>query len=138
QRRPCRRRGGGQGLCDRRPRLRGLPVITLGQRRFTGPFIAPLWSPPRAPGLFAVMVPGWRLLMFHAVHFGHAAALSAPELVRGNAKYGYWLTLAGTEWNLYVATCEMYESTEYEREAACGELLSLPATITRGQAHAQL
>ena len=103
-------------------------MITLGSRQFTGPFISPLWSPPRAPGLYAVMVPGWRLLMFHAVHFGHAADLSVPELIRGNPKYGYWLTLAGTEWNLYVATCEMYQSTVGEREAVyCRAALHLDA-----------
>jgi hypothetical protein len=32
----------------------------------------------------------------------------------------------------------MYHSTESERAAAYQELLSLPATTTRGQAHAQL
>src|SRR5512138_3927585 len=47
-----------QGLFDREPRLRGLPMITLGSRQFAGPFISRLWSPPRAPGLYAVMVPG--------------------------------------------------------------------------------
>jgi hypothetical protein len=118
--------------------MRGLPVITLGSRQFSGPFIAPLWLPPRAPGLFAVMVPGWRLLMFHAVHFGHSEDLAAPQLVKSHPKYGYWLTLAGSEWNLYVATCEMYHSTESERQAAYQELLNLPATTMRGQAHAQL
>ena len=113
-------------------------MITLGSRQFTGPFISPLWSPPRAPGLYAVMVPGWRLLMFHAVHFGHAEDLSSAELIKRHPKYGYWLTLAGSEWNLYVATCEMYHSTESERSAAYQELLILPTTTTRGQAHAQL
>ena len=113
-------------------------MITLGGRRFTGPFIAALWTPPRAPGLYAVMVPGWRLLMFHAVHFGQAADLSDAQLIKSDPKYGYWLMLAGTEWNLYVATCEMHHSTESERQAACRELLSLPTTTTRGQAHAQL
>jgi hypothetical protein len=113
-------------------------VITLGTRQFSGPFIAALWSPPRAPGLYAVMVPGWRLLMFHALHFGHAADLSSPNLVQRHQKFGYWITLAGSEWNLYVATCEMYQSTEGERLAACQELLALPETTLRGQAHAQL
>ncbi|TAK84046.1 MAG: hypothetical protein EPO20_15255 [Betaproteobacteria bacterium] len=113
-------------------------MITLGKRQFTGPFIGALWTPPRSPGLYAVMVPGWRLLMFHAVHFGQAEDLSDPQLIKGDPKYGYWLTLAGTEWNLYVATCDMCPSTQSEREAACRELLSLPMTTTRGQAHAQL
>ena len=53
-------------------------------------------------------------------------------------EHGYWLTLAGSEWNLYVATCEMYESTEGERQSAYRELLTLPTTTMRGQAHAQL
>jgi hypothetical protein len=113
-------------------------VITLGSRQFRGPFIAALWSPPRAPGLYAVVVPGWRLLMFHAVHFGHSADLSSADLIKHHPKYGYWLTLSGSEWNLYVATCEMYHSTEGERTAAYHELLTLPTTTTRGQAHAQL
>jgi hypothetical protein len=113
-------------------------VITLGSRQFTGPFIARLWSPPKAPGIYAVMVPGWRLLMFHAVHFGQAADLSSADLIKQHPKYGYWLTLAGTEWNLYVATCEMHHSTEGERLTAYQELLALPTTTTRGPAHAQL
>jgi hypothetical protein len=113
-------------------------MITLGSRQFVGPFISTLWSPPRAPGLYAVMVPGWRLLMFHAVHFGHAEDLSSPRLVREHPRYGYWMTLAGSEWNLYVAACEMHNSTEAERLAAYQDLLTLPITTTRGQAHAQL
>ena len=114
-------------------------MITLGERQFCGPFISRLWSPPRAAGLYAVMVPGWRLLMFHAVHFGHAGDLSAPGLVKDHPKYGYWMTLAGSEWNLYVATCEMVHSTETERAAAYQQLLTLPTTTTtKGQAHAQL
>ena len=113
-------------------------MITLGSRQFTGPFISRLWSPPRAPGLYAVMVPGWRLLMFHAVHFGHAEDLSVTGLLKEHPKYGYWMTLAGSEWNLYVATCEMYHSSAAERAAAYQELLTLPATTPRGQAHAQL
>ena len=115
-----------------------MPVITLGSRQFAGPFISRLWLPPRAPGLYAVMVPGWRLLMFHAVHFGHAEELSAPSLVREHPKYGYWMTLAGSEWNLYIATCEMHQSTAAERAAAYQELMNLPTTTTRGQEHAQL
>src|SRR5688500_20252195 len=109
---------------------RGEHVITLGSRQFTGPFIAPLWSPPRAPGLYAVMVPGWRLLMFHAVHFGHAADLSSAELVKQHPKYGYWLTLAGSEWNLYVATCETYHPTACERAPAHTEPITLPTRPT--------
>jgi hypothetical protein len=107
-------------------------VITLGSRQFAGPFISRLWLPSRAPGLYAVMVPGWRLLMFHAED------LSSPALVKAHPKYGYWMTLAGSEWNLYVATCEMCHSSESERAAAYQELLTLPTTTTRGQAHAQL
>ena len=70
-------------------------MITLGSRQFTGPFISRLWSPPRAPGLYAVMVPGWRLLMFHAVHFGHAEDLSVTGLLKEHPKYGYWMTSRG-------------------------------------------
>jgi hypothetical protein len=108
-------------------------MITLGSREFIGPFIAPLWSPPRTPGLYAVMVPGWRLLMFHAVHFGHAADLSAPDLIRSHPKYGYWLTLAGSEWNLYVAVHQMCNSSEGERRAAYEELAGVaPNALLRG------
>ena len=94
-----------------------MPVITLGGRSFTGPFMVPLWSAARAPGLFAVMVPGWRLLTFRALHFGECGALSA-EALRAHPRYAEWVSVAGTEWNLYVATHEMSFSTESQRQAA--------------------
>ena len=114
-------------------------MISLGSRSFTGPFLAPVWTPPRAAGLYAVMVPGWRLLTFHPVHIGHATDLAYAGLLRGHDHYAEWLSLAGTEWNLYVATCQMPGSTEPERQAACREVSRTQQTITiRGPSHAQL
>lgn len=92
-------------------------MITLGSRSFFGPFLLPLWSAPRAPGLFAVMVPGWRLLTFRAVHFGQTGEFSLGELKK-HPRYAEWLSIAGTDWNLYVATHEMSFSTEGQRQAA--------------------
>ena len=92
-------------------------MITLGSRAFAGPFLLPLWSPPRSAGLFAVMVPGWRLLTFRALHFGAAETFSI-ETIRTSSRYAEWISAAGTEWNLYVATLEMPISTATERAAA--------------------
>jgi hypothetical protein len=92
-------------------------VITLGSRSFAGPFLLPLWSAPKAAGLFAVMVPGWRLLTFRALHFGQVENFSADS-VKNHARYAEWISIAGTEWNLYVATCELSFSTEAQRQAA--------------------
>ena len=92
-------------------------MITLGSRSFAGPFLLPLWSAPKAAGLFAVMVPGWRLLTFRALHFGQADSFSADP-IKNHARYAEWISIAGTEWNLYVATCEMSFSTEVQRQAA--------------------
>ncbi len=92
-------------------------MITLGSRSFAGPFLLPLWSPPRAASLFAVMVPGWRLLTFRVLHFGQADALSG-EKIRSHPRCAEWIAAAGTEWNLYVATHEMSFSTEAQRQAA--------------------
>jgi hypothetical protein len=91
-------------------------VITLGSRSFAGPFLLPLWSAPRAAGLYAVMVPGWRLLTFRALHFGQAEDLSA-NVLRSDPRYAEWIAAAGTEWNLYVATHEMSFSTASQRQA---------------------
>jgi len=96
-------------------------VITLGARSFAGPFLAPLWSPPRGAAVYAVMAPGWRLLTFRALEFGHAEELSNAAL-RQHAKYREWLTIVGTEWNLYIATYEMPLSTGSERNAVLREL----------------
>ena len=96
-------------------------MITLGNRSFAGPFLAPLWSPPRSAAVYAVMAPGWRLLTFRALEFGHAEELSGAEL-RQHAKYREWLTIVGTEWNLYIATYEMPLSTASERNAVLREL----------------
>ena len=111
-------------------------MITQGSRSFAGPFLAPLWSPPRAPGVYAVMIPGWRLLMFHPVHFGEAADLSAPGTLKEHPCYADWLALAGTEWNLYVATFEMYDSSEAVRQALQRELASVVSSTVRGPQHA--
>ena len=92
-------------------------MITLGSLGFAGPFLLPLWCAPKAAGLFAVMVPGWRLLTFRALHFGQAENFSA-DAIKSHPRYAEWISIAGTEWNLYVATCEMSFSTETQRQAA--------------------
>ena len=99
-------------------------MITLGGRSFSGPFLAPLWLAPKLSGVFAVMVPGWRLMTFRALHFGHTADFGSGFL-KHEARYGEWLRIAGTEWNLYIATYEMSFSTDAQRGAAA-------AAIARG------
>jgi hypothetical protein len=96
-------------------------VITLAKTKFAGPFLAPLWSPPRAAGVYAVMVPGWRVMTFRALHFGQAQELSLDR-IRSNSRYAEWHAIAGTEWNLYVAVHEMSLSTEAKREAVARAL----------------
>jgi len=95
--------------------------MTLGNRSFAGPFLAPLWSPPRSAALYAVMAPGWRLLTFRALEFDHAEELSSAML-KQHPKYREWLTIVGTEWNLYIATYEMPLSTASERSAVLREV----------------
>ena len=97
-------------------------MITLGARSFSGPYLTPLWLPARAAGVCAVMVPGWRLLTFRALHFCAAEDFSAPGLLKGHPRYAEWLRIAGTDWNLYVATHEMSFSTEAQRSAVVREL----------------
>ena len=92
-------------------------MITLAGRAFAGPFLVPLWSAQRGAGLYAVMVPGWRLLTFRALHFGRAEDFSARQLLGAHPRYREWLAIAGTDWNLYVATYEMSFSTAAQREA---------------------
>ena len=89
-------------------------MISLGGRTFTGPFLAPLWSPSRHPGVYAVMVPGWRVMTFRALHFGQAQELSI-DAIRSCSRYGEWHSIAGTEWNLYIAVYPMPSSTEAQR-----------------------
>ena len=93
-------------------------MITLASLSFAGPFLAPLWAPPKSSGIYAVMAPGWRLLTFRALEFGAAGDLAAPGLLKQHPKYREWVTIVGTEWNLYVATHEMSFSTAAQREAA--------------------
>jgi hypothetical protein len=92
-------------------------VITLAGRSFAGPFLLPLWSAPKAAGVYAVMVPGWRLLTFRALHFGRAESFSTSDL-KSHPRYAEWLAIAGTDWNLYIATHEMSFSTEAQRLVA--------------------
>ena len=97
-------------------------MITLGGRSFAGPFLAPLWSPPRtAAAVYAVMAPGWRLLTFRALDFDHAQELSLGEL-REHRKYREWIRIVGTEWNLYIATHELSFTSASQRAAVVREL----------------
>ena len=90
-------------------------MITLGGRSFAGPFLAPVWSPAKVAGIYAVMVPGWRVMTFRALHFDQTAELSI-ETVRKHPRYGEWVSIVGTEWNLYIAVHEMSFSTEAQRQ----------------------
>ena len=96
-------------------------MITLGSRTFAGPYLLPLWQPQQTgaqlSGLFEVMVPGWRLMTFRAIHFGQTADFSSGFL-KSQPRYAEWLRIAGTEWNLYIATHEMSFSTDAQRESA--------------------
>jgi hypothetical protein len=96
-------------------------VITLGRLAFNGPFLAPLWSPPKGAGLYAVLVPGWRLLTFRALYFAQAEVFDTG-LLKAHPRHPEWLTIAGTDWNLYIATHQMSFSTPAQREAAAREL----------------
>jgi len=96
-------------------------VITLGSLSFNGPFLAPLWSPPKTAGLYAILVPGWRLLTFRALYFGQAETF-APDLIRSHQHHNEWVTIAGTDWNLYIATHEMSFATPAQLESAAREL----------------
>jgi hypothetical protein len=101
-----------------------MPVIALGSRSFSGPFLAPVWTPPRACGLYAVMVPGWRLLTFHPVHVGHAGDLAYAGLLRGHDSYAEWLALAGTS---PPARCPARASPSGRRRAASWRGRSRPS-----------
>ena len=97
-------------------------MITLGTRAFSGPYLSPLWLPAKGAGVYAVLVPGWRLLTFRALHFGQAQDFAAPGLLKAQPRYAEWVRIAGTDWNLYVATYEMSFSTPAQREALEREL----------------
>ena len=84
--------------------------------------MAPLWSPPKCAGLYAVLAPGWRLLTFRALDFDQAAEFSGTDFLRKHPKYAEWVRIVGTEWNLYVATHDLPSSTAAQRIAAVAEL----------------
>ena len=96
-------------------------MITLGTLEFSGPFLAPLWSPPKTAGVYAILVPGWRLNTFRAIYFGQAEAFGA-DLIKAHGRHAEWVTIAGTDWNLYIATHEMSFATPAQLESAAREL----------------
>jgi hypothetical protein len=91
-------------------------VITLGGRQFAGPFLAPVWSPAKVAGIYAIMVPGWRVMTFRALHFAQSGDFSSHNF-RTHPRYAECVSIAGTEWNLYIAVHEMSFSTEAQRQA---------------------
>jgi len=82
-----------------------------------------LWSAPRSAGLYALMVPG--LAPSHLPRgstSGQAEDFSARELLGGHPRYREWLAIAGTDWNLYIATYAMSTSTPAQREGRRGQI----------------
>jgi hypothetical protein len=49
-------------------------------------------------------------------------SFAAPQLLRRHPRYREWLTIVGTEWNLYIATHELSFSTAAQRAAVLREL----------------
>jgi hypothetical protein len=56
-------------------------------------------------------------MTFRALHFSQSEDFAANGF-RQHPRYAEWLSIAGTEWNLYIAIHEMSFSTVAQREAA--------------------
>jgi hypothetical protein len=80
---------------------------------------------PILPGLYAILVRDAKSSPrpFRVIYFGKAENL-ASRVVPSHEKCDQWCRVAGGGENLYVACCEMRNSTDDERRSAEADLIS--------------
>jgi hypothetical protein len=76
--------------------------LRFADYHFSEPVALDGWTPPYAPGLFAILAldPSWTPLPYRLVFIGEAAILAEPRQLVGHPRTACWVEVCGT---IYVA-----------------------------------
>jgi hypothetical protein len=104
-------------------------VIRLGSLAgyaFDGPRLLGGWTPPPAPGVFAILYkPDQERERYAVVYAGHADDLATTGLPFQHPRSHCWTQRAGSRWRLHVATLEIPGGLRGHREQVVSELISV-------------
>ncbi len=99
---------------------------SLAGYAFSGPRLLGGWTPPAAPGVFAVLYkPDEDRDRYAVIYAGHADDLSAVGLPFRHRRSPCWVQRSGSRWKLYVATLDVPGGTPGHRAMITDELVSV-------------
>lgn len=95
---------------------------------FEGPRVLAGWTPPQAPGVFAILYrpePQDRPEHYAVIYVGHSDDLSAEGLPFRHLRSACWIERAGSRWQVHIATHEVLGGTASHREQIVAELAAI-------------
>lgn len=100
-------------------------AIIYDSVQFSDPIRLNNWDPPFRAGLYAILIPDQAIQPkpFSVVYFGESGNMSERGF-SSHHKRSCWLTRAGNENNLWIATYLMPNSIEQERTTIESRLIS--------------
>ena len=99
---------------------------SLGGYPFEGPRVLGGWSPPAAPGLFAIFTrPDPDGQRFEVIYLGHDDDLAASGLPFGHEHAPRWVDRAEGKWNLWITTYDIPGGSPLHRQRITEELMAV-------------
>lgn len=95
----------------------GIRLGSLAGYSFEGPLLLGGWSPPKRPGVYAVMYkadPEGKPETYSVIYVDYALDLSKAGLPKAHPRAGCWAERAGGPWKLHVAMYFVPDSKSLE------------------------
>ncbi len=100
--------------------------INYGDHLFSDPVWIGLWKPPRAAGLYAILVldQSVKPQPYRVIYFGETEDFSARGFIKNHNKYPCWMRESGSEHYLYISILPQSWLTPEQRKAAEAVLIA--------------
>ncbi len=99
--------------------------IYFADSLFTEPERLSSWKPPYIAGIYAILVdePSSAPMPFRPIYFGETGDMSESGLIQHHPLHDCWYKQTGSVYRLYIAVCEMPDSSPVERKRLETELI---------------
>lgn len=98
---------------------------SLAGYAFEGPRVLGGWTPPAAPGVFAILYrPDPERERYAVIYVGHADDLSAAGFPFKHRRAHCWTTRAGGRWRVHIAHLDVPGGNRGHRETIANELVA--------------
>lgn len=91
--------------------------IYFADQLFTEPERLTSWKPPYMAGIYAILVddPSNPKVPFRPIYFGETDDMSEKGLIQNHPLHDCWYKQTKSVYRLYIALCQMPDSTQAER-----------------------